>query len=61
MAKNLDIAKVNYQRGLWTEEMIANLVSKGKLTDADYQEITGEVYSAQSKTKWKSYCWKRTS
>lgn len=46
MAKNLDIAKVNYQRGLWTEEMIANLVSKGKLTDADYQEITGEVYSA---------------
>ena len=46
MTKNFDIAKKNFDRGLWTKEMIANLVSKGKLTDAEYQEITGEEYSA---------------
>ena len=45
MAKNLDIAKKNYERGLWTKEMIVNLVSKGKLTDAEYKDITGEDYT----------------
>lgn len=35
-----DMAKKNYDRGLWTVEMLAALVDKGKLTEADYREIT---------------------
>lgn len=44
MTKNFDIAKKNYDRGLWTNEMIANLVAKGKLSEADYESITGQAY-----------------
>lgn len=40
-----DLAKKNYGR-TWTIEMIAALVVKGKLTAAEYQEITGEAYAA---------------
>lgn len=35
-----DLAKKNYDRGLWTVEMLSALVEKGKLTEADYLEIT---------------------
>lgn len=41
-----EMAKKNYERGLWTVEMLAALVAKGKMTEADYNEITGETYSA---------------
>ena len=41
-----DMAKKNYDRGLWTVEMIAALVVKGKLTAEQYAEITGEAYTA---------------
>ena len=41
-----DVAKKNYDRGLWTVEMIAALVVKGKLTAEQYTEITGEAYTA---------------
>lgn len=30
-----------YKQGLWTAEMVAAAVTKGKLTVADYEEITG--------------------
>lgn len=30
-----------YKQGLWTAEMVAAAVAKGKLTAADYEEITG--------------------
>lgn len=42
---NLEMAKKNYARGLWTDDMIARLVKKGKLTAADYEEITGSTYT----------------
>lgn len=39
-----ELAKKNYDRGLWTKEMVAALVAKGLLTADDYKEITGENY-----------------
>lgn len=39
-----ELAKKNYPR-CWTAEMVEVLVAKGKLTSADYEEITGEVYT----------------
>lgn len=33
-----------YRQGLWTKAMVAAAVQKGKLTAAEYEEITGEVY-----------------
>lgn len=38
-----DMAKRNYDRGLWTKEMIKALVVKGKLTAEEYEQITGEA------------------
>lgn len=42
--KNFDIALKNYNRGLWTDDMLSKLVAKGKITSAEYEEITGEPY-----------------
>lgn len=39
-----ELAMKNYARGLWTDEMVARLVVKGKLTSAEYEEITGKAY-----------------
>lgn len=35
-----------YDAGLWTKTMVANAVFKGRITDAEYLEITGEAYTA---------------
>ena len=35
-----------YDAGLWTKEMVANAVVKGRITEAEYQEITGDTYTA---------------
>lgn len=40
------IAKKNYRAGLWSEERLRVLVAAGQLTAAEYEEITGEVYTA---------------
>lgn len=40
-----DLAQKNYARGLWTEDMIGNLVSKGKISASDYKDITGKDYT----------------
>lgn len=45
--KTFDLAKKNYERGLWTDDMLAKLVVKGKLTSAQYEEITKEAYPAE--------------
>lgn len=42
-----DMAMKNYTRGLWTDDMVAKLVAKGKLTTAEYEEITGKAYPAE--------------
>lgn len=35
-----------YKSGFWTKEMVASAVAKGKITAEQFQEITGEIYSA---------------
>ena len=40
-----DLAKRNYGR-TWTKEMLAMLVVKALLTEAEYEEVTGEPYNA---------------
>ena len=44
----LDVEKVKrwYKWGIWTKDMVKNAVVKGKLTEDDYLEITGEAYKA---------------
>lgn len=41
---NFEMALKNYDRGLWTDDMLVKLVGKGKITSAQYEEITGEAY-----------------
>ena len=36
-----DLAKKNYERGLWTADMLLKLVDRGKLTQEQYIEIVG--------------------
>lgn len=42
---SFELIKKNYDRGLWTKQMVAICVRKGVLTPLQYEEITGEVYS----------------
>ncbi|MFL0197014.1 XkdX family protein [Clostridium sp. WILCCON 0269] len=35
-----------YNAGLWTGEMVANAVVKGKITADQYLQITGQTYTA---------------
>lgn len=41
--------KINkwFKLGLWTKEMVADAVVKGKISEEDYKEITGEDYSVK--------------
>jgi len=41
-----EIVKKNYDRKLWNKQMVAVAVTKGVITAAQYQEITGETYTA---------------
>lgn len=40
------IIKRNYERGLWTKQMVAIAVKKGVITPEQYEEIVGEPYDA---------------
>ena len=33
-----------YESGMWTKKMVHNAVVKGKITEEEYTEITGEAY-----------------
>lgn len=33
-----------YESGMWTKKMVRNAVIKGKITEEEYTEITGEEY-----------------
>ena len=33
-----------YESGMWTKKMVRNAVIKGKITEEEYIEITGEAY-----------------
>ena len=39
-----EVIKRNYDRGMWTKQMVAVAVKKGVITPEQYQEITGEDY-----------------
>ena len=39
-----EMAQKNYNRGLWSIEMLVKLVNKGKLTSSEYEEIVGSAY-----------------
>ena len=39
-----EMAKKNFERGLWTIEMLHRLVEVGKLTAIEFKEITGEDF-----------------
>lgn len=41
---SFEIVKKNYERGLWTKQMVAVAVKKGIISPEQYQEITGEKY-----------------
>ena len=45
-SKNFVKFKGYYDKGLWTKTMIRNAVVKGRITAEEYQEITGEPFSA---------------
>jgi len=41
-----EIIKKNYDRGLWSKQMVAVAVKKGIITPEQYKEITGDDYVA---------------
>lgn len=38
--------KKNYDRKLWNKQMVKLAVTKGVITEEQYQEIVGEAYQA---------------
>lgn len=43
---NFETVKRNYERKLWTKQMVRVAVRKGIITKEQYTEITGEAYAA---------------
>lgn len=39
---SFELAKKNYDRGLWTSDMLEKLVERNKLTQNEFDEIVGE-------------------
>ena len=39
---NFETVKKNYDRGLWTKQLVAMAVRKGVITKEQYKEIVGE-------------------
>lgn len=39
---NYDVIKKNYDKGLWSKQMVKVAVKKGIITAEQYKEITGE-------------------
>lgn len=42
-----DLVKKYYDEGLWSKARVHNVVAKGWITPAEYEEITGEPYNEQ--------------
>ena len=45
-SKNFEKVKKYYDNGLWSKAKVKNAVVKDGITAAEYEEITGEPYSA---------------
>ena len=41
---NFEIVKKNYEKGLWTKQLVRMAVRKGVITPEQYEEITGDKY-----------------
>ena len=41
---NFEIVKKNYDKGLWTKQLVKMAVRKGVITQEQYKEIVGEDY-----------------
>ena len=41
-----EMIKKNYDKGLWSKQMVAVAVKKGIITPEQYKEITGDDYVA---------------
>ena len=41
---NFEIVKKNYDKGLWTKQLVKMAVRKGVITKEQYTEITGKEY-----------------
>ena len=47
MSKNFESIKENYEKGFYTDKILRMLVGKKLgITEDEYQEITGEAYTA---------------
>lgn len=46
MNKFVQLAKKNYPEH-WNIEMVRNLVEKGRISEEEYEEITGEAYEEE--------------
>jgi uncharacterized XkdX family phage protein len=42
---NFNMIKKNYEKGLWSKQMVKVAVKKGVITKEQYKEITGEIYA----------------
>lgn len=40
-----DKVKAYYDQGLWTKAWVKNSVTKGWITESEYETITGEAYN----------------
>ena len=46
-SKKYDKVKKYYDMGIWTLEMVKNAVVKGWITEAEFEEITGQPYEEE--------------
>ena len=44
MSKYYKLVKRNYDNGFWDISKVRDAVAKGWITEAEFEEITGEVY-----------------
>ena len=42
---NFKTIKRNFDKGLWSKQMVKMAVKKGVITKEEYEEITNEVYA----------------
>ena len=42
---NFNMIKKNYDKGLWSKQMVKMAVKKGVITKEEYKEITSEQYA----------------
>ena len=40
-----ELVKGYYEAGIWKKKAVRNAVTRGWITAAEYEEITGEVYA----------------